>query len=82
MINRIENLPRILAVLADRAGEIRVMPFYSRPNTNAIRVLLTAQKDSKAPLAILPPFFAYGEDSLPSKAAESVLRDGKLFFDH
>ena len=49
---------------------------FARRNAPAIRVLLRAVKDSRAPLTLLPGLVLNGDDGRPTAAAEAVLREG------
>jgi len=80
LIHRAEALDEILSVLYAKAGDINVLPIFSKEGQNAKRVIIKAQKDSKAPLKILPPLIVHNSDG-HTKAAEAILRDGKSYFD-
>jgi tRNA1(Val) A37 N6-methylase TrmN6 len=76
LIWRADGLTDLLAALAHGFGAIAVRPVYPRPDTPAIRVLVRAVKDSRAPLALLPGLVLAAADGRPSAEAESVLRHG------
>jgi tRNA1(Val) A37 N6-methylase TrmN6 len=76
LIWRADGLAAVLAALAGRFGAIAVLPVHPRPDVPAIRILVWAEKESRAPLSILPGFWLNDADGRPSKAAEAVLRDG------
>ena len=80
MINRAEALPQILTFLQDKAGEINIIPLYSKSQQNAKRVIVTARKNSKAPAIIHPPFIIHNDDSSYTTKAEQILRLGKTFW--
>jgi tRNA1(Val) A37 N6-methylase TrmN6 len=81
VIHRVEALPRILAALSDRAGDIAVLPLIPREGRPAGRVIVTARKDSGAPFRLCAPLvmhagvahLADGDDFSPQAVA--VLRD-------
>lgn len=81
IINRVETLDTILGVLNGKAGNIKILPFYSKPEQNAKRILLSAQKDSKTPTTILPPFYAHTTEGKHTTKSEQILKDGLLFFE-
>lgn len=82
LINRVESLPSCLSVLDGRVGAIRVMPLAPRRGRAAKLFVLSARKDARTPMVLLPPFVlhegaehARDEDSY-TEQARSVLRDG------
>lgn len=79
-IHRTEAINEFITALHGKAGGIKIIPIYSKQNQNAKRVMLIAQKDSKTPSIILPPFYTHHEDGSYTKAAEQILRLGKSFF--
>lgn len=81
LINRVETLPVIMNTLFGHAGDIQILPYFSKPEQDAKRILLIARKDSKAPLKILPPFYMHTPDGQHTDQAEKILRDAKLFFE-
>ena len=80
-VHRAEALPQICAALYGKAGNLTVLPLYSKTAQNAKRVIVSAQKDSKAPCKILPPFVIHDGEGKYTVAAESILRQGKTFAD-
>jgi tRNA1(Val) A37 N6-methylase TrmN6 len=78
MIWRADGLGEVLAALARGFGAVAVLPVHPKPDEAAIRVLVRAVKDSRAPLTLLPPLMLGDEDSRPSRAAEAVLREGAV----
>lgn len=81
MVNRAEALTETLSVLNGRAGKITVMPVYSKKGQNAKRILICAQKDSKAPLAISPGILIHEADGSYSPQAHKILRNGLSIFE-
>ncbi len=55
LIWRADGLADVLAALAPAFGAVAVMPVHPAPDKPAIRILVTAVKASRAPLALLPP---------------------------
>ena len=80
LIDRVEALDEILSILYQKAGNIRLIPVYSKEKQKAKRVMLIAQKDSKTPMTITPPLIIH-EDEGYTKTAEQILRGGKSFFE-
>jgi tRNA1(Val) A37 N6-methylase TrmN6 len=76
LIWRADGLDAVLAALADGFGGIAVLPIYPKPEAPAIRVLVRAVKDTRAPLAILPGLTLTDGNGQPTAAAEAVLRAG------
>ncbi len=80
MIDRAEALDEILSILRPQAGNIKVVPVYSKAGQKAKRVMISAQKDSKTPLEILPPLYIH-EANAHTKEAEAILRNAKSYFE-
>ena len=81
MVNRVEALPQICADLQGKAGGLTILPIYSKVGQEAKRVIVAAQKDSKAPCRILPPFVTHDTDGKYTAEAEKILRQGLSFSD-
>lgn len=77
LINRVEAIDEILNTFSKHAGGIKIIPVYSKPGQQAKRILISAQKDSKAPTVICPPFYMYNSDGTYTRAADEILRKGK-----
>ena len=80
LIDRTEALDEILTALYQKAGNINLIPIYSKKGQLAKRVMLIAQKDSKTPLKISEPLIVHNEVKY-TRAAEEILRGGKSFFE-
>ncbi len=82
-IHRAEALGRILVALDGRAGDVRILPLAAREGRSARRVIVTARKGARGPLALLAPLVLHAgarheadrEDF--SQAARAVLRDAE-----
>ena len=80
-IHRAEALGRILVALDGRAGDMRILPLAAREGRAAGRVIVSARKGARGPLALLAPLVLHAgarheadrEDFSPS--ARAVLRD-------
>ena len=81
IINRAEALPEICSIFSGKAGNLQILSIYSKQKQNAKRILICAQKDSKAPCRLLPPFFTHSDDGSYSEAAQKILRSGLGFDD-
>jgi tRNA1(Val) A37 N6-methylase TrmN6 len=57
-------------------GAITILPVYPNADKPAIRVIIRAVKESRAPMAILPGL-VLNEDGAASASAERVLRSGE-----
>lgn len=79
IINRAEALPDICAFLKGKAGNITVLPIHSKENQIAKRIIVAAQKDSKAPCKILPPLITHNADGKYTADSEKILRRGISF---
>src|SRR5262249_43083332 len=75
LIWRADGLAAVLAAL-NEFGAIAVTPVYPKPAAPAIRVLISATKDSQGPLAVLPGLVLADSDNRPTVPAEAILRDG------
>jgi tRNA1(Val) A37 N6-methylase TrmN6 len=76
LIWRADDLGDVLTALAADFAGITIMPVYPKPDAPAIRVLVSASKDSKAPSSLLPGLTLADKSGKPTPQTESVLRDG------
>lgn len=76
LIHRADRLGEILQHLTPLAGAIRILPIHTRSDAPAKRVLVSAVKQNRAPLQLLPPFYLHDESGAYSAAATAVLRHG------
>lgn len=76
IIQRADCLGKLLAVMAQRFGDLRVAPLYAREGAAASRVIVQGVKGSRAPLQLLPGLVLHREDSTYTESAEMILRDG------
>ncbi len=79
LVHRAEALPQICYLLQGKAGGITILPIYSKVGQTAKRIIVAAQKDSKAPCRILPPFVTHDASGAYTPMAEQILRGGKTF---
>lgn len=81
LINRTEALNEILTAMHNKAGNIQILPLYSKQNQNAKRVIVLAQKGSHGLTEILPPLYTHNEDGAYSIEAEQILRLAKGYWE-
>jgi tRNA1(Val) A37 N6-methylase TrmN6 len=74
LIWRADGLAEVLAALEGRFGGIAVLPVHGRAGAPAIRVVVRAQKGSRAPLTLLRGLMLNDEAGKPTAEAEAVLR--------
>lgn len=73
LIHRPDALGAILKGLEGRAGAVTVLAVHARLDAPAIRILVRAKKDSRAPLAIAPALVLH-EGGGFTRAAEAIHR--------
>jgi tRNA1(Val) A37 N6-methylase TrmN6 len=76
IVHRAETLGKLLGVMEDRFGDIRIAPLYAREGTAASRVIVQGVKGSKAPMQLLPGLVLHDANSQFTPEAEAILRDG------
>ena len=72
MIHRADALPEIYAGLARRLGAVAVRPVHPRADSDAIRVLVTGVKGSRAPARLLPALVLHEADGHATPAAAAL----------
>jgi len=80
LINRAEAVNEILAALHNKAGDVQILPIYSKEGQNAKRVAIIAKKGAKGMTKILPPFYTHNVDGSYTEKAQSILRLGQGYF--
>ena len=78
LIWRADGLDAVLTALAGSFGGPRVLPIHPKPSAPAIRVLVRAVKESRAPLTLFPGLVLTDGNGQPTAAAEAVLREGAV----
>jgi len=81
LINRAEAITEILSTLYGKTGNIKIIPLFSKPGQNAKRIMVIAEKASKAPAALLPGLTVHTPDSGYTQEAFQILREGRSFFE-
>jgi len=76
LIHRADALSEVFDALTRDFGAIAVQPVHSKAGMPAIRILVRAVKNGRAPLALVPALILNGDDGRPTAAAEAVLRTG------
>jgi len=72
MIHRADALPDIYAGLGRRLGDVAVRPVYPRAGADAIRVLVTGVKGSRAPPRLAPGLTLHEADGSATEAARAI----------
>ncbi|MEO0636061.1 MAG: methyltransferase [Pseudomonadota bacterium] len=72
IICRPSGLGDMLDALGRGFGAVRVLPIHSKPGLDANRIILTAIKGRKTPVAILPGFIVHHEDGRFTEVAEAI----------
>ena len=72
MIHRADALGTCLAGLTRRFGTIRVTPVQPKPGSDAVRVLRSAVKGGKAPLALAPALVLHEADGRFTAAVAAI----------
>jgi FkbM family methyltransferase len=76
MIHKVDALPRIISAFDGRFGSLSVLPIHPRAGEEAIRVLVTGIKGSKAPLSIRPGLLLHGKGQAFTPEVEAIFRNG------
>ena len=76
LVYKAEALGKLLQVMEERFGDIRMAPLYPRAGAAASRVIVQGVKGSKAPLQLLPGIVLHDQNGRFTPEAEAVLRDG------
>ena len=77
LIWRADGLDFVLDALRGPFGGITVLPIHPTEDEKAIRILVRATKDSRAPLSLLRGFVLSDASGRQTKAAERILREGE-----
>lgn len=76
IVHRAETLGKLLQVMENRFGDVRIAPLYARVGTAASRVIVQGVKGSKAPIQLLPGLVLHDGNSQFTLEADAILRDG------
>lgn len=78
LIHRPEALPALLSGAEGRLGAIRIRPVHARPEAEAIRILLSGVKASRAPLRLCSPLVLHGAGGAFTREVEALHRGEAL----
>ncbi len=76
IVHRADRLDDIIASLYHKTGDINIIPLISKLGQDAKRVLIIANKGSKAPLTLKKPVIIHQDNGDYTKEIENILRDG------
>ncbi len=77
LIARPQSLAEILTASENRFGAIHITPVHPRPGEDAIRLLLTGIKGSRARLSLRPPLYVHDGAGQAFSPAVDALNNGK-----
>ena len=77
LIHRPDCLGELLRLLDGRFGDIAVFPLFAKRGEPATRIIVQAEKGSRAGLSLLPGLVLHEEDGSYTDEAEAVLRGGE-----
>ncbi len=77
IIHTPQALAELLASFEGRFGGIRLLPLYPKRNADAIRIIVSGKKGSRAPLSLARGIVLHEDDGRPSDAAVAILRGGQ-----
>lgn len=81
LIHRTEALNEIVSAMYNKAGNIQILPLYSKEGQRAKRIIVLAQKGSHGVTSILPPLYTHNENGEYSEQAERILRQAKGYWE-
>ncbi len=70
-----ERLDDLLSLLRGRFGDVRILPLWPRAGAPARRVIVTARRDSRGGLSLLPGLVLHGPGQPYRAEVEAILRD-------
>src|SRR3546814_20940285 len=79
LIHKAGRLADILQALGSKAGAIRIVPLQSRQGEAAKRIIVSAVKGSRAPLALAPGLVLPGAAGRYVPSVGAMLRGGTAF---
>lgn len=81
LVHRADRLGDILAGLDPlKVGEVRVFPLWPRAGKAATRVVVSARKDARTPLEVLPGLVLHHPDGSYTQRADDILRRAAPLF--
>jgi tRNA1(Val) A37 N6-methylase TrmN6 len=76
LVHKADMLSKLLHLMEERFGDIRIAPLYPRLGAAATRVIVQGLKGSKAPLQLLQGLVLHDQNGRFTPEAQAVLRDG------
>ena len=80
LIARPESIAEIVAACGRRFGGIEITPLHPRAGENAVRILLTGIKQSRARLVLRAPLVIHGEDGHKFQPFVDDLSNGRVAY--
>jgi tRNA1(Val) A37 N6-methylase TrmN6 len=77
VIHKPDALDQILMQGHRKFGAIEIWPVHSKPNGDAIRVIVRMIRNRKTPMVMHPPIILFNEDGSESERSKSILRHAK-----
>lgn len=81
LIIRPQNLGLLLNILDRRFGDLRIIPIYAHDGEDAIRIIITGRKGSRAPLHIAPNLVLHEKKTRSYRPEIDDLINGRLTYD-
>ena len=78
LIHRADRLGEVLRACEGRFGAAQVRAVQPKRDSPAIRILLTAVKGSRAPMALVPPLILHGPDGRFTPEAAALHRGARI----
>ena len=78
LIHQAERLDEIISIFYRRFGDIEIFPLFSKEGEKSLRVIISAQKNSKGKTKLYPGLVLHQKDGTLTPQAEDILRKGKL----
>lgn len=74
VIHTAEALPELLRALEKGFGAVQIKPVHALAERAAIRVIVSARLQSRAPLSLLPPLVLHGADGAFMPQTDAIMR--------
>jgi tRNA1(Val) A37 N6-methylase TrmN6 len=76
LVHRADRIEEVLAALAATCGDINIFPLWSKDDTAAKRIIVSARKAAHGPSCLHKGMVLHGKDGSFTSAAQAVLQDG------
>jgi tRNA1(Val) A37 N6-methylase TrmN6 len=73
LIHRAEALPAVLEAVSGAFGDVRILPVYPSAGAPAGRILVTAERGSRAPFRLLPGLVLHQSGGAWTEEADAIL---------